>query len=212
MSRVRIFISGNGVINQDGEYRSYWGDYGKFTQGCMLSLRYQPEPPQELSSRKLELQLELLGRTRKELRHLSAYTESEKPCELVRKLTDQSVLIRNIYIRLLGGLVTLPKLHLKFGVSLFFSGRRTIVHQNLKDGGEQNEFKNQRRWVRREEDRQWDQQYFRYRLRKASTGRTTENSQGNKVELQPLREEGLLGTCYREVKMKVIFFLIQFGH
>lgn len=148
----------------------------------MLSLRYQPEPPQELCSRKLELYLELLDATRKELRNLSAYTQSEKSCELVRKLTDQSVLIRDIYIWLSGGLMTLPKLHLKFGVCFFFSGRRTIVHQNLKDGGEQNEFKNQRRWVRREEDRQGNQQYFRYRLRKASIGRTTGNSQGNKVD------------------------------
>lgn len=66
--------------------------------------------------------------------------------------------------------------------------------------------------MKRKEDRNGNWQYVKHRHRKMSIERRiTENMATGKMELQKLKEEGILRTCYRKINGTQSIF-IQFGN
>lgn len=66
--------------------------------------------------------------------------------------------------------------------------------------------------MKRKEDRNGNCQYVKHRHRKMSIERRiTENMETGKMELQKLKEEGILRTCYRKINGTQSIF-IQFGN
>lgn len=94
--------------------------------------------------------------------------------------------------------MNLQKLHLQLGVFIFFSGRRAIAHQSLKDVSEQSESENHRSQARGRTGKGSGRQSLEKRERKTRIGRGVPGNR-DKVEVHEFKEERVLTTCFREV-------------